>query len=332
MTSSLKFSIHLLLTIVMVSTLSSCLVSRKPLQIQASTDVCLVSESAYYYDSLVTQSRKKYDTTNCHNLIEHRFSLRTINISRNIGAYDLLCNYIGLEKQKSADGSMSIAFLSSKYEINEQINIANADLTSTLAELDCEKARILEVKSYVDGWQNTRVNRLTVGSILTGAVGGIITGVVALVNPDNSNTEQQVASLAGAAASAYLGIAAMRVKKKIQLVHARNYLADFAMPPKNSLIYSTQIWSFITKEFSKKGKITTGRQQVLDKWRVLGLLETENGSSENDKLLLGLGGNYDSEQLQKRLDMLDIVVEEIDLIKYDLKRLQQEILLGYKVN
>ncbi len=332
----MKKNIYNLYYLGIILLLSSCMVSKKPLQIPASTDVCLVSESAHIYDSLLANIRPNYDTTGTYQTINQRFSLRTTNMSKNIGAYDLLCQYAKLEKnsqQNTISLEDKLAFLTVKQELNQQINVANADITNILAELDCEKARILEAKSYLENWIAGRVNKLTVGSIFTGALGGILTGVIALLKPDDSNTEQQVVAIGGAAISAYLGMEAVVVKKKIKFYHARNYLQDFVDKPKYSRIYAPTVWNFVSKEFNKSGKTTSGCEIVLQKWQILGLLDVANKKqATQNKLLLGNGGNYTTDELQARLDMLDIIAEEIDLTKYDLKRIQQELLLGYKLN
>jgi len=52
------------------------------------------------------------------------------------------------------------------------------------------------------------------------------------------------------------------------------------------------------------------------------------GESEREKLLMGLGGAYSSDDLAVRINMFEGIEAEIDLIKYDLKRLQQELILN----
>lgn len=43
---------------------------------------------------------------------------------------------------------------------------------------------------------------------------------------------------------------------------------------------------------------------------------------------MGLGGAYSSDDLAVRINMFEGIEAEIDLIKYDLKRLQQELILN----
>jgi hypothetical protein len=57
------------------------------------------------------------------------------------------------------------------------------------------------------------------------------------------------------------------------------------------------------------------------------------GFTENKKrngLIFGEGGEYDSDALETRLQMLDTFDGEIRIMQYDLKRLMQEIILNEK--
>lgn len=316
--------------------LASCsgglMISRKPLQITASTSTCLASESAYYYDSLVAASARnfKYDTSGCGEVIRNRFSRRATNIAKDIGVYGLLCQYARLEAKttKSNDPELFAA----KYELEQRIGVASSDVTSILAEIDCEKSRISEVESHLDEWIDARINRFTVASILAGSISAIATSAIALDRPDDSNTEQQYTAISGAVVSGYLGLRAVSVKKKIKLMHARNHLRDFLENPKESRLYAPNIWNFIVKDFTIKDKKTTGRQEVLNRWAILGFFDPQDKDYERKrKLLMSDGGDYEIDDLVARTAMLDVVAAEIDLIKYDIKRLQQEILLGKKL-
>lgn len=48
------------------------------------------------------------------------------------------------------------------------------------------------------------------------------------------------------------------------------------------------------------------------------------------ELFVGTSGNYQVEDLDRRIEMLEILREEVALINYGLKRLQQEIIIGVK--
>jgi len=232
-----------------------------------------------------------------------------------------LCEYVRMESQTDKE---NIKFLFIKQELSQRIALANNDLTSSLAELACEKSRMVEAKSSLDGWINRSVARVTVASIVVGAAATIAASSVSLAEGENE-TEQGVA-IAGAAVGAYLGFKALVNKRKIRFMHPRNHLQDFWEERANSRIFSPIIWNFVSKTFNLKGENTNGKKEVIKKWVSSKLLT--KGESEREKLLMGLGGSYSSDDLAVRINMFEGIEAEIDLIKYDLKRLQQELILN----
>lgn len=301
--------------------LFSCVLSRKPLEITASTDQCYTSETGYIYDSLLAVQKSPYDTVGGGAIVSKRFSRRATAIAKDINIYPLLCEYTRMESQADKE---NIKFLLVKQELNQRIALANNDLTSSLAELTCEKARMMEAKSSLDGWINRSVARVTVASIVVGGAATIAASAVSLAEGENQ-TEQSIA-IAGAVVGSYLGFKALANKKTIRFMHPRNHLQDFWEEKAHSRIFSPIIWNFVSKNFILKGENTNGKKEVIKKWANSNLLK--KGDTKMEKLLMGVGGAYSSDELGVRINMFEGIEAEIDLIKYDLKRLQQELILG----
>ncbi len=325
---------NVLIFILFCSSLCSCAAWRKPLNVPASLSTCAVSDRSYYLDSLVDESAKKlsFDTTNASGMLAKRFSNRSVVLMQNLHLYGLVTEFTRME-EKNKNTPANPDFLHIKQSLNQRILLAEADITTNLAELDCEKTRILSALSHLDDYNQTRVNRATVGAILSGAISGVLTGAVALYNPDSSNTEQQVFTIVGAVGGGYFGFKAFGTKRKMNFFHSRNHIREIWENKPNSRIFSPSIWEFMRKSFNLKGKTTSGIEIIKAMWENEGILEKDSKSFDKKLklIVLGNGGAYSSGELQDRLNMLITIEREIDIMKYDLKRVQQEIILGYKL-
>lgn len=314
--------------------LFSCASWRKPLNIPASLSKCSMSDRSHYFDSLVDESTKKivFDTANAHVMLHKRFSHRSVVLMQNLNLYNLITEFVNQEEDNKNNPS-NAEFLHIKQMLIQRIMLAEADILSNLAELDCEKTRLISAISYLDDYNQTRINRATVGAVLAGAISGALTGAVALYNPDSSNTEQQLLTIAGALGGGYFGFKAFGTKRKINFFHSRNHLRDIWENKPNSQIFSPSVWAFMRKEFKRKDKQTTGIEVIKEMWENEGILEKgSKGFERKLKLLItSNGGAYSGNDLQDRLNMVVLIEQEIDVMKYDLKRVQQEIILGYKL-
>jgi hypothetical protein len=297
----------------------SCASMRKPLEINASTEQCFTSETGYLYDSLLAVQQLPYDTTGAGAMVAKRFSRRAIAISKDVNVYPLLCQYTRMEGQATAE---DIKFLAAKQELNQRIAFAINDLTSTLAELTCEKTRIIEVQNHLNGKINRNVATITVASIVAGAAATVVASTISL--KEGENEYEQGVAIGGAVVGTYLGFKALASKRKIRFMHPRNHLQEFWEEKPNSRIFSPIVWNFVSKSFNLKGENTTGKKEVIKKWASSNLLK--KGDS-NESLFMGAGGNYTLDDLGTRINMYEVIEAEIDLIKYDLKRLQQELLI-----
>jgi len=316
----------IILLLLIAAALGAC--NKKALQIHASVEGCSFSKSALMYDSLVVVSVQKlnYDTTNSSNLLKNRFSNRSINIAQDLGIYGLLCEYTRIEASKNLDSR----FNGLRIDLQQQISLGYADINSIQAELACEIARMEELQKHLAGWINKKVNQATVYSIIIGAASTILAGGLAIEGA--STQKEQAVAVAGAVAASYLGFKSLAIKKTILYEHKRNHLEDFLLKKNKTAIYPPFIWNFMTKIFVKNAYSTTGQQQILDDFKRLEYPVPHDDKNYQNKINLfaGASGKYSLDDLETRIDMYKLIQKEIDLINYDLKRLQQEIQIGYK--
>ncbi len=310
---------------------------RKALVInEFSDDDCPISDSSGYYDSLLVASVQKLnlDTTACSTRLPQRFSNRAIHIAENLGVKSLLCELQRLEENKGSD----IDILKIKSELQGRINTGVADVASCLSEMECQIVRTRELQKHLEDWISARLNRANAYSILAGSITTIASSLVAVnaikitTENDASNIVAQTTVIVGAIIGTYYGFRAMTIHRKVLYNHPRNYIAAIYEKKNDNGVFSPFLWKFMNKPFNKAGKQINGIEDVLHKWHGLGIPTdaAEDNYKEKVGLFTSLGGEYEVDDLDNRIEMFDILREEISLINYDLKRLQQEILIGKK--
>ncbi len=317
---------------------SSC--TRKALVInEFSEDDCPVSASSGYYDSLFVASIQKLniDTSACDARLKTRFSNRAIKIAENLSIKPLLCELQRLEDNKASD----IEILKIKTELQGRIIVGLADVGSCLSEIECQTVRTRELQIHLNDWISTRLNRATAYSILAGGVTTMVAGLIATevikINnpedgPDLANIAEQSTVMVGAVVGTYYSFRSMAIHKKVKYMTPRNHLAAIFNKQNNQGLFSPFIWNFLQKPFNRGTETTNGIDEVLRKWHELEIptSKADEGYQEKIGLFAGIGGEYESDDLDNRIEMCDILREEISLINYDLKRLQEEILIGKK--
>jgi hypothetical protein len=324
----MRYTTFLVFIMIMGLFFSAC--HRKVLMIEASTEGCMVPGSSYQYDSLVAVANQQmpYDTIGCAEGLKKRFSLRSANIAKDMNILPLICELMRLEQNPTTDVEM----LKIKTEIQQRVLIAITDLNSLDAEITCERERIQELHDALSENINKRINKVTIYSILAGTVSTFIAASIALEGNEEKPYFEQGVTVAGAVAGTYWGLRSLAIAQKIKFIHSRNHLTDIWLKESKSRIYAPFVWNYISKPFTLKGKNTSGIDLVIDKWKELELPAPEKDKKydEKVKLMLGLGGDYNEGDLENRLKMYEILVDEIITIHYDLNRLQEEIMLGYK--
>ena len=118
-------------------------------------------------------------------------------IANATGTLLLLQDLIHLEAKNTPDNLLYI--LIKKQQIYSRLLLASTEVASLAAELDCESERSKQLASYLDQINDTRVQRFTILSVITGA----ITAVATLGK--NTTKGQIVVGVTGSIISAVFG-------------------------------------------------------------------------------------------------------------------------------
>ncbi len=307
-------------TLIFLSTILQFSCSRKLLEIPASRTSCMPSKSVAKYDSLVTDKlfQNQYDSTTCLEL-KTVFSNRSLAVAKDIGVSKLLCDLVNLKQQSN----QADLFLKTRLDLNDRITLAQLDITSTISVLECEVDRINEVKSHLQTVIDKRSNRLTVWGIIAGALAGF--GTSALTLGGSGDPVIEGVATAGGVAAVGLGVAVLFSRHEIQFYHPENVVNDIVEKPNISVIFPRSVWNFMTKPFNKDGQVVTGLELMKKHWEEQDFWDPEN--ADFITLMKGEGGKYKIDDLDARSGLIHIIEAEVNYMNYDIKRLQQEILL-----
>lgn len=306
--------------------LSSCTITKLPRDTNSSIltkSACEPPEGVYYYDSLLTQKTDFliFPTAKA----EQRFSPKALAIAQTMGMTSLLNELAGLETTFS-QRSPGNRFLFIRQEISEQLILNLLNISTVLAEINCEQQRLLEIRNLLQEKINREVRWLNILSIVVGSVATVISSGVSLAKP-NANNFIQGTAIVGGALGGYLALNQIFVNKKIEICQNRNHLADLWNMPVNSTIYPPNLWFSMTA-IKNPGDSLTLREKIIGDFRKSGILDPkEKGFQKKKATFFGSKGVYSVDLLTERIDLLEMIATRINLLKYDIKRLQQEVII-----
>jgi len=241
---------------------------------------------------------------------ESLFVASTLGLSEVLGEYYLL-------KQQSSLPNLEqrIRLLELRQLIYNKINNASLAISAVSSELDCEEERISQIASYLSDKQSNLESNLTIGAIVLGASGAILTSGV-IKNDKASNT----VAISVGVAEAGLGLAMLFNKRKIVIKHRRNILKDIWEGPETSVKFPAFIWYYLNYETLGQPSL---RNEIIDKWAQFGQINQAN--QDFAMLYFNEGGKYTSSELENRADMYDQLGSQIYLLKQKLMTLTKEI-------
>jgi len=218
-----------------------------------------------------------------------------------------------------ADSAGELRRLSLKQKIDQRILVAQTESAAVVAELDCEGERANLAGIYLDNLNSKYNRRLTVASVVAGA---LTTAATALITQHNT---QAAVGISGGLISAALALSTINPKgRKIEFYHERNLLRPIWDQTPVNTGYPLFVWKMLhTRQFSNSGSVTLA-ESIRSRWLQFEL----NGNADKDKegLLFGSGGYYHSDELHTRAAMLSQLQSTIRSINQDLASLV--ILIG----
>ena len=294
--------------------LAACSATKKNLRV-SQTSYC-APPTPYVYDSTYLPLADIKPLLRYDSLLLKKYSYSDLLIANAAGTLLLLQDLIHLEENKKAEELIYI--LIKKQQIFNRLLLASTEVASLAAELDCESERSKQLANYLDQKNDTRIQRLTIASVITGAATAIATSVI------KSSKPQIIVGISGSIVSAVFGgLAAFSSRQSIEFKHRRNLLADIWYEHTTSTFYPPFIWFILQgKEFTNTGEHSS-IHNIKERWIEEGMVEIKNKTQE--ELYFGTGGKYQADDLHARTNMINQLKAEVRSVNQNLQSLMLKL-------
>lgn len=255
-----------------------------------------------------------------------RFSTHSLNVANAVGILDLLVTYVNQKKAYKQNPSIEsrLDLIELRQKIDQRINLSSLEISAVASEMDCEEERTSQIATFLRKREDELESKLTVGAIIVGAAGTLITA--ALVNRSSGNAGDYAGITSGILETGF-GVGIWLNKQKIDFYHQRNALKVIWEGRETSENFPPSVWYYLNYSNPQQPENNSFRFQILEKWMNFGQI-SEVKSRTRQKLLdiyFGEGGRYTSEQLTNRANMYDQLESYINLMKQDLKNLSIQV-------
>jgi hypothetical protein len=213
-------------------------------------------------------------------------------------------------------------------KLTTHLQLANLEVSSIVAEIECEVQRADEVQDRLKHVQTTRTTTQTILGVIFGGLANILSGGIGMAT--RAGDTANIASVAGGTLEVLFGTSANFTKVRQEFNHPHNHLQAFwDGEGKQREFFPPGVWRFLTEPDIRDVEGHSLRDVLVETWNEQGRLG-DPGSQEEQRrkaLLFGDGGLYDSDDLHVREAMLQQLESSIQLMHQDLETLLREVLL-----
>ncbi len=208
-----------------------------------------------------------------------------------------------------------------------RLQLANLEVASLVAEIECEVHRADEVQDRLRQIQTSRTTFQTILGVIFGGLANILSGGFAMAVPagDTGN----IVSVIGGGLEVLFGTSANFTKVQQEFSHPHNHLAAFWDGDMENAFFSERVWRFLTQPNIRDLEGHSLRGVMLQAWKEEGRLGEPGTPRQHarERLFFGQGGVYTNEDLHVREAMLQELESSIQLIHQDLETLLREVLI-----
>lgn len=278
----------------------------------------------FYYDYEESHIPLPLHSIGIQENIKENFSKTGINIANAMGILELLESYVLSLEILSADPSIEnrLRHMELQQKLSQKIAFAELEISSESAELGCEEDRADQIAKYLKAKEGDTDTKLTVASIIVGALGAIGTTVFF----DQGKTPEYIA-LGSGILGATFGVMILKNKRKVTFQHERNHLQEIWEGPPVSKFFPASVWYYLNYSDPEKEAQVSKREEIIEKWMDLGTFENLK-PKEREELknkFFGKGGIYLSDEMSERASMYDQLGSQVNLMLQDLKSLSREL-------
>lgn len=252
------------------------------------------------------------------------YSAIAVHVAEVMDLLPLLNRLARLEREQAPPSDIDRA----RRKLTTRLQLANLEVMSIVAEIECEVQRADEVQDRLKQMQNTRTTTQTILGVIAGGLANILSGGISMAT--QAGDAANIASVAGGALEVLFGTSANFTKVRQEFSHPHNHLQAFwDGQGREQTFFPPAVWRFLTEPNIRDVEGHSLREVLVETWNEAGRLG-EPGSKEEKRrkdLLFGEGGLYDSEDLHVREAMLQQLESSIELMHQDLETLLREVLL-----
>ncbi|WP_021190520.1 hypothetical protein [Sphingobacterium sp. IITKGP-BTPF85] len=250
----------------------------------------------YFLKAEQTLPHQVIDSLASNDELNNDFSKQNVLMLYALGLTEEMKELRQLKGDTNVNASIRKLMLNDK--INRVLLLALSDINATAAELDCEAERVDQVAGYIDNINDTRNNKLVVGSIALGAVAAIAGTLIT-----NNNVNNAV-GIAGGVIGGGLGFFTLNPKgKKVEFNHPHNLLRNVWRQNDNDESFSPFIWYMLSeKEFSNDGNSSL-LHNLKTRW--IDYQFDSNENQGNQSVIFSDGGIYFADDLHSRAAMIN---------------------------
>lgn len=255
------------------------------------------------------------------------YSRPAVEIADSIGALAELRRLATLDAAGPPRGTESaLRRLALRQAIGERVLGAMLDIAAVLAELDCEGERGDQLQAVLQARETRRLRRLTIGSILAGALTAGVTGGLGL---GGAVTAASIAGIAGGATEAGFGAAQLGGGPTGMLATDRNLLGELWRRPAEPVLFPQTVWNYLVRV--RTGPVARQAGPVAEAlaaaWAADGRLGAPGSEEARARaaLLFGAGGRYTADELETREALLELVQASVSLMNRDLRLLLADL-------
>jgi hypothetical protein len=252
------------------------------------------------------------------------YSTIAVHVADVMDLLPLLNHLAQLENHRAPSAEIERA----RRKLTTRLQLANMEVSSLVAEIECEVQRADEVQDRLKQVQTTRTTTQTILGIIAGGLANILSGGIGLAT--RAGDAADIASVAGGTLEVLFGTSANFTKVRHEFTHPHNHLQAFWNGEgREKEFFSPGIWRFLTEPDIRDLEGHSLRDVLIQTWNEAGRLGPPGSHQEQQRksLLFGEGGLYDSEDLHVREAMLHQLESSIQLMHQDLETLLREVLL-----
>ncbi|MBW4835035.1 hypothetical protein KZY54_07375 [Prevotella nanceiensis] len=211
----------------------------------------------------------------------------------------------------------SVLYLAAQQKIEQKVRDALVEIDALVGELDCEGERCDQLKELLEGMNSKRNNKLTVASIVIGALSAVADACIS-----NDGWNKGVAIGAGVI-GAGLGWATLSPKgKRLILKHKRNHLRAI-WEEKNSNGFPPIVWYMLNETKFTNTQQSTMLRNIRKRW--LTFTFEDDIKEANKSVLFKSEGVYTEDLLETRSQIVGQLKATTQTLNQNFSSLLKEI-------